>query len=121
MTLKSKMSKKPFKDRFEYQERCEEARRIKQKYPDRIPVIVEVGTGVPPMERQKYLVPKDLTAAQFMYTLRKKIDLDAHTALYMFFNDTLAPSSAMMGPIYQDHHDEDQFLYAHLCVENTFG
>ncbi len=115
------MSKKPFKHRFGFQERCEEANRIKGKYPDRIPVIVEPGQGIPLMERQKYLVPRDLTATQFMYTLRKKIKLDAQTALYMFFNDTLAPSSSMMGSIYEEHRDEDQFLYAHLCVENTFG
>ena len=115
------MSKKPFKDRFAYKERYGEATRIKNKYPDRIPVIVEVRAGVPEMERQKYLVPKDLTVAQFMCALRKKIKLDQHEALYMFFNSTLAQSSAMMGSIYKDHQDSDQFLYAHLCVENTFG
>ena len=57
----------PFKDRHPFYKRQEEAQRIKEKYPTRIPVICEcLGGEVPDIDRKKYLVPADLTMAQFL-------------------------------------------------------
>ena len=52
----------PFKDRHPFHKRQEEAYRIMEKYPNRIPVICEcTGGEVPDIDRKKYLVPSDIS------------------------------------------------------------
>ncbi len=45
--------------------RKKEAQKMKEKYSDRIPVIVEKapGSDIPDIDKKKYLVPTDLTGA----------------------------------------------------------
>ncbi|GJP67006.1 hypothetical protein CLOP_g23875 [Closterium sp. NIES-67] len=54
-----------------------EADRIRQKYPDRIPVIVEKArrSKVPDMDKKKYLVPADISISQFTAVIRNRIKL----------------------------------------------
>ena len=60
----------PFKDRHAFHKRQEEAQRIMKKYPNRIPVICEcVGGDIPDIDRKKYLVPSDLSMAEFLYVI----------------------------------------------------
>ena len=95
---------------------------MKFRYPDRIPVIVEAKSDVPVLNKRKYLVPRDLTVGQFLYVLRKRIKLSPDKALFLFFNEqTLSPTSEDMGSVYESNMDPDEFLYAMLCSENTFG
>ena len=116
------MFKKSFKKSFDYSFRFNEADRILEKYPDRIPVIVETSPEVPPLAKRKYLVPRDFTVGEFMYVLRNKIKLNPSQALFLFFNDSImSPTGETLANVYENHKDVDQFLYAVLCMENTFG
>ena len=47
-----------FKKKYSFQQRHDEAERIKKKYPGRIPVIVEKSTGsdIMDIDKRKYLV-----------------------------------------------------------------
>ena len=45
--------------------------------------------------------------------------LDSYVQYYMSVLSVY--SSASMGQIYEDHHDEDGFLYIAYSGENTFG
>lgn len=111
-----------FKKTYDHQSRLEGCQRIKMKYPGRVPVIVEASSDVPTLANKKYLVPRDLTVEQFIYTLRNRIKLDPEQALFLFFNEqVLSPSSEEMGSVYESNKDSDEFLYAMLCSENTFG
>ncbi|OAY63500.1 Autophagy-related protein 8C [Ananas comosus] len=100
-----------------------EAARIREKYPDRIPVIVEKAerSDIPDIDKKKYLVPADLTVGQFVYVVRKRIKLSAEKAIFIFVKDTLPPTAAIMSAIYEEHKDEDGFLYMTYSGENTFG
>jgi len=100
-----------------------EAARIKEKYPDRIPVIVEKAekSDIPDIDKKKYLVPSDLTVGQFVYVIRKRIKLSPEKAIFIFVRNVLPPTSALMSSIYEDHRDEDGFLYITYSGENTFG
>lgn len=69
----------------------------------------------------RYLVPKDLTVGQFTYVIRKRIRLSPEKALFIFVKNVLPPNAALMDHIYQDHQDEDGFLYMTYSGENTFG
>ncbi|KAI6672800.1 hypothetical protein NL676_000706 [Syzygium grande] len=100
-----------------------ESARIKEKYPDRIPVIVERAekTEVPDIDKKKYLVPADLTVGQFVYVVRKRIKLSPEKAIFVFVKNILPPTAAMMSAIYEENKDEDGFLYMTYSGENTFG
>ncbi|KAF7138061.1 hypothetical protein RHSIM_Rhsim07G0030800 [Rhododendron simsii] len=155
----SKMTKSYFKQEHDFAKRHAEAARIREKYPDRIPVeIVEfVGEVTPPsqllaltstnvketletessvstvivekaersdipnIDKKKYLVPADLTVGQFVYVIRKRIKLSAEKAIFIFVDNVLPPTGAIMSTIYDEKKDEDGFLYVTYSGENTFG
>ncbi|XP_050374629.1 autophagy-related protein 8C-like [Argentina anserina] len=100
-----------------------EAARIREKYPDRILVIVEKAerSDIPDINKKKYLVPADLTVGQFVYVVRKRIKLSAEKAIFTFIKNILPPTAAMMSAIYEENKDEDGFLYMTYSGENTFG
>ncbi|OEL34553.1 Autophagy-related protein 8A, partial [Dichanthelium oligosanthes] len=103
--------------------RQSESSRIREKYPDRIPVIVEKAgkTDVPEIDKKKYLVPADLTVGQFIYVVRKRIKLSPEKAIFVFVKNTLPPNASLMSAIYEENKDEDGFLYMTYSGENTFG
>ena len=112
-----------FKEKFPLKDRKEESYRIMKKYPDRIPVIVEKSknTDINHIDKNKYLVPSDLTVGQFVYVIRKRIKLSPEQAIFLFIANTLPPSDSLMSQIYKEHVDEDGFLYVLYTGENTFG
>lgn len=100
-----------------------EAMRILKKFPDRIPVICEKveKSDIQEIDKRKYLVPSDLTVGQFVYVIRKRIQLPPEKAIFIFIKDILPPTAALMSSIYEEHKDEDGFLYVLYSGENTFG
>ena len=111
-----------FKDKFPYEKRLEEATRIIEKYPNRVPIIVERGNhNVKQIDRKKYLVPRDLSMGQFMHIIRERIKLPSHESIYLFIGGSLPPTSALIEQIYEKHKDTDNFLYVTYCAESTFG
>ncbi|KKK13897.1 hypothetical protein ARAM_004214 [Aspergillus rambellii] len=102
-----------FKDEHPFEKRKAEAERIRQKYADRIPVICEKveKSDIATIDKKKYLVPADLTVGQFMYVIRKRIKLSPEKAIFIFVDEVLPPTAALMSSIYEEHKDEDGFLY----------
>ena len=117
------LANKPFRDEFTFEKRKAEADKIRAKYPDRVPVIVEktMGSNIDPIDKKKYLVPGDLTIGQFVYVIRKRIKLSQEKAIFLFINNTLPPTAALVSAIYDTHKDSDGFLYVKYSGENTFG
>lgn len=112
-----------FKENIPLQKRIDEATRIMKKYPDRIPVIVEKApsSDIDNIDKKKYLVPSDLTVGQFIYVIRKRIKLPPEKAIFLFINNTLPPTSALMSDIYKQYHDIDHFIYFSYSGESVFG
>jgi GABA(A) receptor-associated protein len=112
-----------FKERHPFEQRCNESKRIREKYADRIPIIVEVAkrSSLPPLDKCKYLVPQDLTVGQFVYVIRKRISLSPENAIFIFVNNTLPPTASLCSSIYAEQKDEDGFLYVTVSSESTFG
>ena len=95
---------------------------LKNKYPDRIPVIIEKSKkDDPDIDKNKYLVPKYLNISEFLHIIRKRIKIDSKKAIFIFINNTLTPMNITMGDIYQTHKCNDGFLYVKYTLENTFG
>ncbi len=63
------------------------------------------------IDKKKYLVPSDLTVGQFVYVIRKRIKLSPEKAIFIFVDEVLPPTAALMSSIYEEHKDEDGFLY----------
>lgn len=105
------------------EKRKSESTRILQRFKDRLPVICEKveNSDIQEIDKRKYLVPGDLTVGQFVYVIRKRIKLPSEKAIFIFVNDILPPTAALMSTIYEEHKDEDGFLYVLYSGENTFG
>lgn len=52
------------------------------------------------LDRNKYLVPSDLTVGQFYFLIRRRIALSPNEALFFFVNDTIPPTSVTMSSLY---------------------
>ena len=44
------------------------------------------------MSYRRYLVPADLTVGQFVYVVRKKVNLTPEKAIFVFVNNILPPT-----------------------------
>lgn len=112
-----------FKDQHTFDKRVTVAQRLKEKYPDRLPVIVEklAKSDAPDITKKKYLVPCDMPVSKFIYELRKQMRVKPESAIFVFVNNTMPPNSALMSHIYTHYHDDDGFLYITYSGENTFG
>ncbi|CAH1779711.1 unnamed protein product [Owenia fusiformis] len=112
-----------FKEENTFEQRCSESTKIRSKYPDRIPVVVERApkSQINEIDKRKFLVPNDISVAQFMWIIRRRIQLASEKALFLFVGKVLPTTSASMGQIYEEHKDEDGFLYIAYSGENTFG
>ena len=115
-----------FEDKYSLSKRKRDARRVLQKFPTRIPVIVQAGKGVsdlPPVYKSKYLVPVDLKMGQFIAVIRSKLMLRPQQALFVMTKKkgVMPPTGALMITVYHENLEEDFFLYLDLYTENTFG
>ena len=62
-----------------------------------------------------------MTIGQFVYVIRKRINLKSEQALFVLINNSLQPSNKLLEEIYEDCKDDDGFLYVIYSSENTFG
>lgn len=90
------------------------------KYPDRIPMIVDTRKELV-IDKNKYIVPKDLIIGQFIYMLKKRLKINSNDAIYLICNNKLLVNSHTVAQVYYENKDSDDFLYIIIAVENTFG
>lgn len=113
-----------FKKKYDFESRKKESGKILTKYPDKCPIIVENSkkSTLEKLNKCKFLVPNDLTIAQFMVVLRKRIKINNEESFFLFINDNiLVSSSETITNVYTNYKNEDNFLYLTYCNENTFG
>lgn len=110
-----------FKNRL-FEERKEEADRIRKKYPDRIPIILSRHSHTDMLvDKYKYLSPCDSTVLSLLYHIRKNIKLRPEQAIYLLINEEMCNATLTMDAIYETKKDADGFLYITYSNENTFG
>ena len=69
----------------------QESTKIRTKYPDRVPVVVEKAprSDIQDIDKRKFLVPNDISVAQFMYIIRRRIQLPPEKAIFLFVGKVL--------------------------------
>jgi GABA(A) receptor-associated protein len=104
--------------------RKEESSNIRDRYPDRIPVIIErsnAASQVPLIDKIKYLVPNDLTVYHLSYIVRKRLKFRDQDALFLYCGTALLKSDSVMMNVYNNRKDPDDFLYITYAQESVFG
>lgn len=109
-----------------FEDRENESKEIITKYPNRIPLIIEKLSNkndgiIPNIDKNKYLVPDDLTVGQLMYVIRKRLKLTPEKAIFIFCNGSILNSNSTMRSVYDNHKDKDGFVYIIYSGESTFG
>ena len=108
----------------DYLERLKKSQVILEKYPDRVPLIIQpskTDRDSYPIDKSKYITPRDLTLMQLQQIIRKRVRFPAEKALFMFINNKIYPITSLVGAIYDTNKDADGFLYVTYCQESTFG
>ena len=82
-----------YQKKFSFSQRKIEADRIKEKYPDRVPIICEKANmcsdkAINNLDKRKYLVPNDLTMAGFMFVIRRRLSLPPNISIFLSKNQT---------------------------------
>ena len=96
--------------------------KIKHKYPDKIPVIVQKIHSDLELSRKKYLVPKDITYGQLLFTIRSKMkNLKSSDGLYLLVgkNNVFVPITKTIGNTYEEYN-ENGFIFLTITKESTF-
>jgi len=78
-------------------------------------------SSIPNIDRNKFLVPADLTVNQFSLVIRKRVKLSSDIAMYMLIQDKYPNPTSVLSAIYEEQKDEDGFLYIMYSGETTFG
>ena len=93
------------------------------KYPDRIPVLLSTNNKIiPPLRKNKYLVPRQFTFGELIYTIRLQLPLESSVGLFLSVNNTLPAQNETIQSLYLNHVcTKDNTLHVNYEIENTFG
>ncbi len=110
-------------DERTFEERQNEAIRMLDKHPDRVPLIIEkqAGSKLPDIDRRKWLVPRDMTFGAWTTVLRRRISLSPTEGLFIFVGNTVPTGSATLGELYEAHKEMTGLLLMTYATQNTFG
>jgi GABA(A) receptor-associated protein len=114
---------KPFGKRKTLAERQEIFRKVNGRHPERIPIICEPSNGCRiELDKYKYLCPQEVPLGEFLHIIRKRMPkLRNGEAVFLLVNNVSPCNSRPLGVLYDEHKQEDGFLYLTYDSENTFG
>jgi GABA(A) receptor-associated protein len=104
-----------------------EGHKIREKFPSRIPVYItraknnSTSHALPEIQKNKYLVPCDLTVGQFIYIIRKQLQVNPEMAIFIFVKNNLPTTGMLMKELYAQYGDSDGLLRMQYTSESTFG
>jgi GABA(A) receptor-associated protein len=100
--------------------------KLVEKYPDKVPILVKPDSRIKDpsliIDKKKFLVPRDLQVAQFIFVIRKRLRLKPEQAIFLFFGDKAVNTSASISSSYEMYKNkEDQVLHVTYACEAAFG
>jgi GABA(A) receptor-associated protein len=110
-----------FKKQKTFEERLEESNRIKENFPEKIPIILVLDNKILNINKVKYLIPSIFNMLQLQKCIRNFIKVKSHEAIFLFINNKLIPNTTLLSEVYEIYKDADGFLYVNVALESTFG
>jgi microtubule-associated protein 1 light chain len=78
--------------------------------------------NLPKLDRNKFLVPQELTMSQFVTIIRNRMELNENQAFYLLIDDKgIASMSMTLAEIYDKKKSNDGFLYMSYASQEMFG
>ena len=111
-----------FRQEKSLDDRINEATALLIKYPNKIPIIVNVDEDIP-LNKYKYLVDINIPFLEFCKILRSRIKLNKEEGLYYIIGDSFCIPSfhSSIGELYHSYKSNDLFLIITIKKENIFG
>ncbi len=113
------------KENPDVQKRKQESNKVREKYGDRIPVIIEKdpNSRLKDLDKTKFLVPNDITAQVLIFIIRKRLELSQEETLFMLVDGKSSISGETgMSEIYEKYQDkEDGYLYITYTAQLAWG
>ena len=117
-----------YRERVSYEDRREDSMKILSKYPNHVPVIVDIEDETLKLNKYKFLVPRETIISYLIFKIRKQIILESYKGIFLFCDNVMLCNIDMIDNIYNDYlirnkieNYSDRFLYLRLHSENTFG
>lgn len=105
-------------NKLNFKANYKESKRLKEKYPTRIPVIVNDEFLKIKLTKHKYLIPNTLTCGDFMCVIRTRLKISDEEAMFMNIQKNIPSNSSLMS---DQNIEPDGFMYVDIRLENTFG
>jgi len=105
----------------------EEAKRMRERFPDRVPVLCERSpySDLPPVSKRKLAVPGNMLCGEFKYMVHKHVVQEcssrAEQTIYIFVNGIAPKTSTPMSELYAQLGPGAGFLHVSYSAENTLG
>jgi hypothetical protein len=115
---------KTYRDSLSFGERIKKSKNILKNYEGRIPMILEKSPFdkyLPRPTKTKFIIPNEFTIAMVLTILKKNLNVNDSTAIYITTNNTILSGSLSLDSLYNKYKDADGFLYLNYCSENVFG
>lgn len=103
------------------EQRARETVQLLKKYPNKVPVYIEIPKNDMILEKRKYLVDNNVNIMHLQSLIRKSININSAEGIYMLVNKQLIPTTTELGTLYHTNKSDDGLLYIQLLKENTFG
>ena len=98
-----------FKKDYIFENRIKEASRLLEKYPERVPVIIERSENskhLTIIDKNKFLVPKELTMSQLLWVIRKRMNIRREQAVFLLSDSgTIFNSTEHISSVYENNKD----------------
>jgi len=112
-----------------FEDRKKRSNSLLFKYKDKYPVILEKSNKdkyLPNIDKNKLLVSQEMTVATIIVLLKKNLNINEYSSLYIMTTDTnntviMLSGSQSISYIYDNYKKNDGFLYLEYCTENVFG
>jgi len=107
------------------QTRKQESQNLCQNHPNKAPVIIQ-PSNIPQntlrIPQNKFLVPMLYTFHEFLFHLRKKLQMSSNESLYIVVGNAHMPAmNKTIKQIYSELKDPDGFLYITYSSEAVLG
>lgn len=112
-----------FKEIHSFETRKVETERIRGKYPNHLPVIIQGSERceIQNLKNKKYLVPSDVTLGHLIKFLHQRMGLPPDKNLCIFVNNSIPSLKVLMSQLDKEQKDVDGFLYLTYSGESKSG